>query len=357
VVVAVALFLGACAADHAAAPVSVLVSVKATQYRVLYKVERTAAPGEHGVAWEVLTVVRPFLASDLTFDQRPTDLMSAEQATPVSGTVSDIDHLYSVEGETVRRIAGRQPGTPNGDQSLASIAVDAVKAGAARVGGRQRIIGRTCTDLVLYEPPAGPLHSLDKTDNHDDLCLDRSGIMLRERWTLNGKVVQTRRAVAVAEGEMLPAETRDAALDTSSADEAPALLAIPRTMPMEGNPTPPPTPAGYALASAVGFTLPRADVPSAIAYGSNVWAYAKGPDAITVEAGAGQVLPWRPDTERRVTVAGRHAAAVIRSDGTEVHWRTADGWVRVRSTQRLADTLRYARLLSSWDSSPAAVPK
>jgi hypothetical protein len=276
----------------------------------------------------------------------------------VSGTVSDIDHLYSVDGDTVRRIAGRQPGPPNGDQSLASIAVDAVKAGAARIGGaRRRIIGRTCTDLVLYEPPAGPLHALDKTNNRDEMCLDRSGIMLRERWTLNGKVVQTRTAVAVLEGEMLPAATRDTALDTTTAEDAPAVLAIPRTMPMEGNPTPPPTPAGYTLASAVGFTLPRADVPSAVAYGSNVWAYANGPDAIIVEAGAGQVLPWRPDTERRVAVAGRRAAAVIRSDGTEVHWRTGEGWVRVRSTVRLADTLRYARLLSSWDSSPAAVPK
>jgi hypothetical protein len=126
---------------------------------------------------------------------------------------------------------------------------------------------------------------------------------------------------------------------------------------MEEGLAPPPTPSGYDAASAVDFFLPRADAPTQLAYASKVWAFAKGADEITVELGAGQVVPWSQDQDKALRVGPRDAASVIRSDGIEIHWTNADHWVRVRGSVSLLALFPYARLVNSWDSSPADVPK
>jgi hypothetical protein len=95
-----------------------------------------------------------------------------------------------------------------------------------------------------------------------------------------------------------------------------------------------------------------------LAYASKVWAFAKGGDEITVELGAGQVVPFTNDQAKPFRLGPRQAASVLRSDGIEIHWISGDDhWIRVRGSVSLARLVDYALLVSSWDSSPAAVPR
>jgi hypothetical protein len=341
---ALALTLAACGSHDEP---KVVVGARAENFRVLYRVVRGTAASARDVSWEVLSVKRPFLASDLTFGSRP-NLHSLGE--PVSGTLTDIDHLYAVDGAHVRTIAGRQPGLPTGDQALLDVTTLATRHNLARVMGTARVIGRACTIVRFLEPPVGGLDPLRDDKGHDDLCIARDGIVLRETWTLKGRVVQSRVAVEITKAP-------DDAFDTTNAEPLPGGVAAPRVEPLRDVPGPP-APAGYTLATAVDFFFPRADDATQLAYASKVWAYAKGADEITVEQGAGQVRPWSAAQETPLRLGSRQAAYVVRSDGIEIHWTTAQTWVRVRGATSLAALVPYALLVSNSDSSPAAlVPK
>jgi hypothetical protein len=325
----------------------IVVGARTENFRVLYRVVHTETKDAPSVAWEVLTVKRPFHSSDLTYKQRP-DLSAL--GDPDSGTITDIDHLYSHDGTSLRAIAGRQPGLGSGDQALLSIANDAVARGRARIKGTTTVAGRTCTTLQFVEPPVGALAPFNKSKDHDDICIDRGGVILREQWTLRGRVVVTREAVQFAAAS-------DDAFDVSNAEQVTG-VPIPRVAAMDDSLAPPPAPPGYAQATAVDFFLPRADAPTQLAYASKVWAFSKGADFITVELGAGQVIPWDASADKTLRLGARAAGSVVRSDGIEIHWDSGNHWMRVRGPMSLAKLLAYARQVSSWDSSAAAdVPR
>src|SRR4051794_11255258 len=81
-------------------------------YRIVYHVEQPGA-ASNAERWEELTVRRPFEARSAVFSQRP-----GPGATPGSGTLATIDHLYQIRPDGLQEIAGRQPGPPTGDQAL-----------------------------------------------------------------------------------------------------------------------------------------------------------------------------------------------------------------------------------------------
>lgn len=339
---ALVVMTGACGNDRT----KVVIGARTPSFRVLYRVTHSEA-GPATTAWEVATMRRPFLSSDLSFKKRPH---LAALGAPDTGSITDADHLYALNGGTLRRVAGRQPGIGVGDQALLDVAPDAVKHKLARVKGHKTILGRTCTNIEFVEPPVGGLAPLpDDQENHDDLCIDRGGLILREQWTLKGRVVVTREALEITKA---PAD----AFDVSAAEPVTGSLAVPRATPMTDTAAPP-APKGYTLADAVDFFLPRSDAPDQLAYASKVWAFTKGAALITVELGAGQVVPWNTDEERPLSLGARHAASVVRSDGIEIHWENGDHWVRVRGPLALKPLVPYARVVNNWDSSPAAVPK
>jgi hypothetical protein len=324
----------------------VLAGARTPSFRVLYRVVHSEG-GKPTIESQVVTEQRPFFASDFSYPTKP-DL--AAPGAPRGGTMTDVDHLYSHDGTTLRRVSGRQPGLGGGDQALLNVAHEAVARQRARVKPASVVNGKRCTVLQFAEPPVGGLSRFRDKQNHDDICIDRGGVILREQWTLNGRVVLTRQAVQLA-------AVPDGAFDTSAAEDVGAGLAIPRVAPMDAGLTPPPTPKGYAAATAVDFFLPRADAPSQLAYASKVWAFAKAGDEITVELGAGQVIPWSPDDDKTFALGRRNVASLVRSDGMEIHWASADHWIRVRGSVSLAALVPYARSVSNWDSSAAAVPK
>jgi hypothetical protein len=339
------LLAGACTTSH---PHKVVVGARAPSFRVLYRVLHTEAENHPTVAWELLTVQRPFLASDLNFKTKPNlDALGA----PDSGSLTDVDHLYTYSGDALHVIAGRQPGLGAGDQALIEITNDAVARKLARVKQTAVVAGRSCTTVQFVEPPVGELAAFTKAKSHDDVCITRDGIILREQYTLNGRLLLTRQAVQIT-------DVPDGAFDTSAAQDVTSGLPVPRVAPMEAGLTPPPTPNGYAADVAVDFFFPRPDAPTQLAYASKIWTFTKGASLITVELGAGQVVPWSRAHNRSVQLGANRASSVVRSDGIEIHWTNQDHWMRVRGPMPLVQLLAYARQVSSWDSSAAAaVPK
>lgn len=303
-------------------------------YVATYRVVQNGA--QH---WEVLTVHRPFDGSDLTYDtpQAPT-----ASDPPVSGNISTDVALFAVDGTSVRTVSGRQPGPASGDQYLAPELGDIVaRKLAADTGEDQTVAGRSCRVYRFLEPPSGPIKPLGRGSDHDDLCLDRSGLLLSERWTYHGGVVLERTATAVnAGGEPAPPSTTDAAPPASAAGSA-----VPDPNP-DSFLAPPSLPAGYAPAgSPVAFKVP--DVASSV-----VWAFVDGARFVTVEAGTSRPgqLPWHPDdtVTKPVTLQGLGpATTALRSDGAEVRVDLGDGrWVRVRGAIPVAGLTAYAQRLT-----------
>jgi len=63
------------------------------------------------------------------------------------------------------------------------------------VKGTKTIAGHKCT-LVRTGAPIGEPLKKATNNNHVDLCLDRTGVLLDYRWTLNGKPAQTMTALS-----------------------------------------------------------------------------------------------------------------------------------------------------------------
>jgi hypothetical protein len=317
-------------------------------YVVTYRVLQNGA--QH---WEVLTVHRPFDGSDLTYD---TPQAPRASEPPAAGNISTDLALFAVEGTSVRTVSGRQPGPASGDQYLAPELVDLVaRKLAADTGKDQTVAGRFCRIYRFLEPPSGPVKPLGGGSDHDDLCLDRSGLLLSERWTYHGGVVLERTATTVrtSDGE-LSAGVEPPTPSTAGAapPSAGAGSAVPDPNP-DSFLAPPAVPAGYAAAGpAVKFTLPDPQHPASTVAASVIWAFEDGPRFVTVEAGTGRPgqVPWRPDdtVTKPATLRGLGpATTALRSDGTEVRVDVGNGrWVRVRGAMSVAQLTAYAQQLA-----------
>jgi hypothetical protein len=270
--------------------------------------------------------------------------------------MSTVDHLFLVKDSSgtplLQTVSGRQPGSPNADPSLTGELEQAVDRGLASVAGTRVVAGTPCQDFAFLEPVAGVIKPLTGSDR-DLICLDPRGLVLREEWTLDGRVVQRKEAVEV---DVRPtADELDRAFDTSGAIPPPGTAApeaVPRSE-VAGFFPDPPAPVGFQLAAVSGFRLPAPQQlgsgPVALLYASTVWAFSRGADAITVEAGSStdDAVPWADqDRTRTVPLPAGKATSVLRSDGPELRIDLgARRWLRVRGTGSLDDLVSYARQL------------
>lgn len=318
-------------------------------YQVLYQSENLAAqpPQER---WDQLTVSRPFLAKSVSFASRPT-----ADTPPVNGTLTSTDALFRIGPQGLVEVSSRQPAVGTDDQALGPVLRDAVARGlAAPLTTARTIAGRPCHDVRFAEPVAGPLKRLSAVDGHDDLCIDDDGLVLREEWTLKGRVVLRRTAVAV---DTAPSGL-DGALSTAGASPRDPSVAAPTATSLTQGPDPwfaaPAPPEGFTPATQVGLVFPDPQTPGGIAYTSEVWAFTRGADLITVEAGNGGT-PWVvDDPTEKSTIGGAggtpalDATSVIRSDGVEIRALVPGDrarWIRVRGTMPVTDVEAYARTL------------
>jgi len=319
-----------------------------TSYTILYRVTQNGVPH-----WEVLSVQRPFTASDLTYAGAVAP-RNGDSAT--AGNMSTPAGLYAVDAQGVRLVSGRQPGPPSGDQFIGAALSDVTSRGLAKdVGTTSTVAGRSCTVYRFAGPPSGAIIPYSDAADHDDLCFDADGLELSESWTYRGAIVLQRTAVSVRTSAQAVA---DAPLPTPpSLAGAVAAGRGGATVTPDAHPStfiaPPPTPNGFTPSgTAVDFALSDPQDPSQTVATSVVWAFTRGPRVISVEAGSERSggLPWNVgDTIARNTrLAGLGAASsVVRSDGFEVRIDLGGGaWVRVRGTVALDELIAYAQRLT-----------
>jgi hypothetical protein len=299
--------------------------------------------------WEVLAVRRPLAGSDLTYrtSTRPT-----ADAVPDAGTISTATALYTATADGVRLVSGRQPGPVSNDLWLSIELREAIARGVALDQHESRqFAGMRCAVYRLADPPSGPLHRVDMSVGHDDLCLAHNGLVLSETWTYHGSVVEQRTAMTVSMGAWPAGVPRPSSIGSAGPGSTAAATVTPDADPTSFLASPA-SPAGFRRAtSPVDFQLPDSSHPTQIVASTVVWSFVRGGDIVTVEAGRerGGVLPWSAadSPTRPVSLRGLGAASTaLRSDGPEVRVDLGDGrWVRVRGTIPLSELVRYAETL------------
>jgi hypothetical protein len=317
-------------------------------YQIVYRQEAptNGAPTQ----WEVLSVRRPLESADLLYGTAGPPTASDH---PTSGSISSASELYAVDISGVHDVGGRQPGPPSGDQDLATQLPDMLNRHlAADTRSDSRIAGRSCHTYRLLEPPVGPIRPLGTGSGHDDLCIDRNGLVLSEAWTLDGRLVLRRTASAVSLSHVEVPSVAGATPPKASTSHAVGATDASR----DALVAQPPAPRGFHPVPPVRFTLPDPLQPSSLVAASVVWAFVDGPDVVTVEAGSerqGQ-LPWQANdtSTSAVQLPGLGPTqSAVRSDGAEIRVDLGGGrWVRVRGTMpavALADYASGLRLSST----------
>lgn len=344
-VVVGALVIGAATVvRHGSKKPTASITARPSAYQITYRAVASAT-GAATTSWEVLTVHRPFASSDLTYQADPR---REPGQTPQKATWFGTDELYTLDAtDVVRAVAGRQPGPSGSDQALGVELGDLVSRRLAAPEDTERVAGRACRVYRFFEPPGGAIRKLDGSANHDDLCIDGSGLVLTERWTLDGRLVFRRDAVQVTIGE------RPDPMGTAGAQPLPGgqqAATVTKGVDPHAPIAAPPTPAGFRAFGPEELTVPDPAGQGVIAR-STVWAFTRGPDVISVEAGEerGGTLPWsnQPTVTAPLRLPGLgRATTALRSDGPEIRVALPGGsWVRIRGTVPLAQLVSYARTL------------
>ena len=157
-------------------------------YHVVYRIEDRARPSRVNASTEVVEVRRPYGGRVEVRD--PSGVRS--------GRVTSRRHLW-VLGERGELRFGvlRPPGPPARDASLAALR-DASRAGQARATGSGIVAGRTCAWFAYRKPAPDALAPPTKNERIES-CVDASGIVLREVWTIGGRSVRLIEALRVSE--------------------------------------------------------------------------------------------------------------------------------------------------------------
>lgn len=152
-----------------------------TSYRIVYDVEEFDTPGRS----EERMVKRPYLSKIVS---RRGDAVLGGSITNRAGRWMLIPEQESWQN----RISGRVPA----DDTRPIDALEAAaRDGRAEATGTDVVVGRRCSVVRIGGFPGGPIEKPTVTD-YTELCVDRTGVILRERWVVDGK--QARRMIAAS---------------------------------------------------------------------------------------------------------------------------------------------------------------
>jgi hypothetical protein len=127
----------------------------------------------------------------------------AADGSLIGGFAWDDRGLYSFAPGSVKETAFIPPGFP-GPYSGLSIALPvAERQHLVRRLGRSVILGRACTRWQSESPLDGPPLSPARSKDHTESCVGADGLILSERWVLDGSVVRSRTITSVGSGPSL----------------------------------------------------------------------------------------------------------------------------------------------------------
>lgn len=165
--------------------------------RVVYRVEDSAQQPVR-VTTVVVEDAPPYRGRTRTLDGPPPG------GTDLGGAAYDETHQYLLGANgsvrTARDVAAGFAGTAHHlDVALAS----AERHRLVRRLGTATVAGRACTTWLSRDPlDSGPFAAATAADSTRS-CVAADGLLLRDTWTLHGRLVRTRTAVSVGRGPSL----------------------------------------------------------------------------------------------------------------------------------------------------------
>jgi hypothetical protein len=310
-------------------------------YRVLYRVV-DAGTGARRSATEIVEVRRPY---DGRVETRP-------DGKTATGRITSREHFWQLGTDAELQFGVlRPPGGPTRDASIQALQ-DAARAGRAVAGGTDVVLHRTCWWFGYRDPAPKPL--LAPTDNSRvESCVDSSGVVLREVWTLAGKPARVLEAIeldATAPSKKRFLEGKDPA-STKVATPKGAELVETQTLVRDvisGKVQTPfsfDKPKGWKRdrVALVGSTAGQGARPTQFLSQT----FLRDRELVVVETGSGpQFAPtWSPSEGKRVAIGVGEGRIVYGIDRVEVRVLSAIGYARVIApSQALA--LRFIGALS-----------
>ena len=147
-----------------------------SSYRVVYSVTEGDAPART----EERLVLRPYWSK----------VVSERDGTVLGGSITNDDGLWLLlsddQGWQLRDERRQRP--PDDLRPIKALDA-AVDDGRAERRGSDVVLGRTCTVIRTGGPLGGALKK-PTAEEHADLCIDRTGVVLREEWSLGGAVAR-----------------------------------------------------------------------------------------------------------------------------------------------------------------------
>jgi hypothetical protein len=156
-------------------------------YQITYEVDVDLDPPER--SRRMVAARRPFAGRDVAH---------AEGAvTEETGLVVAGGHLYRLEPQRALDLGPFVPGAPPGDLHVAAQLEALARMGFAEERGAGRVAGRGCRVWRLGQPATDPFRRPTAAE-YTDVCFDADGLVLEERWHLDGRRLRSLRALTVS---------------------------------------------------------------------------------------------------------------------------------------------------------------
>jgi hypothetical protein len=101
-----------------------------------------------------------------------------------------------IDGST-QQVSPAWPAFPGPDAHLDVALPVALRQHLVRRGGTSSVLGRPCTEWISAQPLDGPSFSLPTPEHHTTSCVSADGLILKDRWLRNGKLLRERVATAL----------------------------------------------------------------------------------------------------------------------------------------------------------------
>lgn len=285
-------------------------------------------------------VRRPFVGSDLHLDA---------DGDPVSGAIGDTGRLWTVQPGALLDSGAGAPGVVPGDVRFDAVLDDLVRLGLLERRDERVVAGSECTVYRGGAPLGDPLRPASP-EEFVDWCIDGRGLLLEERWHLDGELLRTTTATAVE-----PAPPADDAFEPPAGlEESPNPLGTSTRTALATDEVPPVGDAEYWVARrpAGGFVL---DSRWRVVSTSNVTGapqvddisfvdvYVRGLDVVVVTHREAAVAGG-PVTGLETTDAGRlgPAQVLVSERGAELQAAAGPWVVSVRGTLAVDELTTFA---------------